>query len=551
MKQINVTYPDGDVVAYPFGVEATEVIGRFGELKAPLAAVLVNNELRPVETHLIVNCTIEPVTIDTSLGASTYRRSLCFLLAIAAREVFPGRRLVAGMSIGTGFYHFFDDDIPLDEKDFTALDARMRGLVERDIDIKVEWFSYADAVEYFRKSSQPDTLLLLDHLNDAEIAVNECAGFRDLHVAPLVPSTGVVRTFELKAYHSGFLLRYPHKETPDVLEQFADDPVLYKIATEYRARGKILGVSSVGALDKVSSPKAIRSLIPVAEALQNKKIAEIADMIASNADTVKCVMIAGPSSSGKTTTSKKLAIQLKVAGFEPLVIALDDYFVNRDRTPKDENGEFDFECLEALDIEYLNQQLIDLFSGKEIELPAYDFKAGERRPSGNFLRMTGREIVVMEGIHGLNDRLTPRIPKSQKFKLYVSALTQLNLDDHNRISTTDNRLLRRIVRDNQFRGHTAKDTLKMWGSVQRGEHLHIFPYQNTADAAFNSALEYEIGVLKIYAEPVLRAVKPMDDEYAEAKRLLTFLDNFAPIPSQFVPRDSILREFIGESEFKY
>ncbi len=551
MKQINVTYPNGDVVACPFGIEATELVGHFGELKAPLVAVLVNNELRPIESRLIVNCTLEPVTIDTTPGASTYRRSLCFLLAIAARETFPGRRLVAGMSIGTGFYHFFDDDTPLDDAALAALEARMRELVERDIDIKLEWFSYADAMTYFKKTAQADTLLLLEHLNDSVIAVNECAGFRDLHVAPLVPNSGILKTFELKRYHSGFLLRYPHKETPNVLEPFADDPVLYKIATEYRTRNRILGISSVGALDKISSPKSIRAFIPVAEALQNKKIAEIADLIAKRADKVKCVMIAGPSSSGKTTTSKKLAIQLQVAGFVPLVIELDSYFVNRDRTPKDANGEFDFECLEALDVEYLNQQLLDLFAGKEIELPEYDFKAGARKASGKFLKMTGREILIMEGIHGLNDKLTPRIPREQKFKVYVSALTQLNLDDHNRISTTDNRLLRRIVRDYQFRGHSAKDTLKMWDSVGRGERLHIFPYQNTADAAFNSALEYEIGVLKIYADPLLRAVKPMDDEYAEAKRLLSFLDNFSPIPAQFVPRDSILREFIGESEFKY
>ncbi len=551
MKQIKVTYPDGRTVAYPFSVKASEVLGFLASLPHPLAAVLINNELCPLDYFLTTDCSLAPVTVDTALGAVTYRRSLCYLLAMAARELFPGRRLVAGMAIGTGFFHFFDDNLPDDPKDITALEQKMRELVAKDIPIRREWMSYAGAVEYFRTSSQPDTLLLLEHMNDARIALNECSGYRDLHVAPLVPSTGVLRVFELKPYHDGFLLRYPHKED-DRVPPFEDDPILYSIAKEYRERAKILGVSSVGTLNRINSPKRIKEYIQVAEALQAKKMAELADQVARQSGTVKALLIAGPSSSGKTTTSKRMAIQLRVMGFEPVVIALDDYFVDREHTPRDENGEYDFECLEALDIEYLNEQLVQLFRGQEIELPSFDFRTGNRKPSGKKLRLsTGREIVVMEGIHGLNDKLTPRIPREQKFKIYVSALTQLNLDDHNRISTTDNRLLRRIVRDCQFRGKSAGETLKMWSSVNRGERRHIFPFQNTADAAFNSALDYELGVLKIYAEPVLRSVKPTDPEYAEAARLLSFLSNFMPIPAQFVPGTSILREFIGESEFKY
>ncbi len=551
MKEIRVTYPDGRVLSYPFLIKASDALEPLGTLPRPLAAALINNELCPLDYFLTTDCTLAPVTVDTNLGAVTYRRSLCFLLAMASRELFPKRRLVAGMAIGTGFFHFFDDDEKDDPKDIRILEKRMRELVARDIPIHREWMSYSGAVEYFRTQGQTDTLALLEHMNDPRIAVNECAGFRDLHVTPLVPSTGVLAVFELLPYHDGFLLRYPHKED-DKVPPFEDDPVLYRIATEYRERGKILGVSSVGTLNSINSPKKIKEYIQVAEALQNKKMAELADQVAARAGTVKALLIAGPSSSGKTTTSKKLAIQLKVMGFEPVVIALDDYFVDRDHTPRDENGEYDFECLEALDVEYLNEQLVELFRGDEIELPAFDFKTGTRRPSGKKLRLaTGREIVVMEGIHGLNDKLTPRIPREQKFKVYVSALTQLNLDDHNRISTTDNRLLRRIVRDWQFRGKTALDTLKMWASVQRGERRHIFPFQNSADAAFNSALDYELGVLKIYAEPVLRSVKPIEPEYAEAGRLLAFLANFSPIPAQFVPGNSILREFIGESEFKY
>jgi uridine kinase len=551
MRQVTVTYASGESLAYPAGVKAQDVIGKMGSLKWPLAAVLINNELLSLDAQILTDCRIEPVTLDTPQGATTYRRSLCFLLAIAAKQLYPKRRLMAGMAIGTGFFHSFDDDKALKADQIAALEAAMRAIVERDVGICIEWRAWADAVEYFKASGQPGTLLLLEHLNDAIIPLNECSGFRDLSVAPLVPSTGVLRTFALLPYHEGFLLRYPHKETPDKLTDFVDDPVLYSIATETRERSRVLGVASVGALNKVNASKGIKDYIQVAEALQDKKIAAIADEIAARAGKVKVALIAGPSSSGKTTTSKKLAIQLKVIGFDPVTISLDDYFVDRDRTPRDENGDFDFECLEALDVEYLNEQLVALFSGGEIELPAFDFKTGTRRSSGKKLRLGERGILVMEGIHGLNDKLTPRIPRAQKYKIYVSALTQINLDDHNRVSTTDNRLLRRMVRDYNFRGHTAQATLKMWPSVQSGERKHIFPYQNSADTAFNSALDYELGVLKIYAEPLLRTVKPVSVEYSEARRLQAFLDNFAPIPSASVPGDSILREFIGDSEFKY
>jgi uridine kinase len=551
MRQVTVTYASGESVAYPAGVKAQDVIGKMGSLKWPLAAVLVNNELKSLDAQLLTDCSITPVTLDTVQGATTYRRSLCFLLAIASKQLYPKRRLMAGMAIGTGFFHYFDDDQALKVDEIKVLEECMRSIVERDITICIEWRAWAEAVEYFKASDQSGTLLLLEHLNDAIIPLNECSGFRDLSVAPLVPSTGVLRTFSLLPYHEGFLLRYPHKETPDRLADFVDDPVLYRIATETRERSRVLGVASVGALNKVNASKGIKDYIQVAEALQDKKIAAIADGIADKAGKVKVALIAGPSSSGKTTTSKKLAIQLKVIGFHPVTISLDDYFVDRERTPRDENGEYDFECLEALDVDFLNEQLLSLFAGEEIELPSFDFKTGTRKSSGRHLRLGERGILVMEGIHGLNDRLTPRIKREQKYKIYVSALTQINLDDHNRVSTTDNRLLRRMVRDYNFRGHSAQATLKMWPSVQAGERKHIFPYQNSADTAFNSALDYELGVLKIYAEPLLRTVKPDCVEYSEARRLQAFLDNFAPIPSASVPGDSILREFIGDSEFKY
>ena len=494
---------------------------------------------------------VEPVTIASTQGATTYRRSLCFLLAIAARELHPGRRLVAGMAIGTGFYI---------SSMTTRASPRPRSRPSRrgcassssaTSPISIEWRAWADAVEYFRTSSQPDTLLLLEHVNDSIIPLNECAGFRDLHVAPLVPSTGVLKTFELKPYKGGFLLRYPHKEAPDKLTPFEDDPVLYSIAKETRERARVLGVGSVGALNKVNGSKGIKDYIQVAEALQNKKIAGIADQVAGRAGAVKVVLIAGPSSSGKTTTCKKTLHTAQGHGLrsgghiprrllrEPRPNAQGREWRTRLRMPRGPRRR-------------LSQRATrHLFDGGEIELPLYDFKSGSRKASGKKLHLGERSLLVMEGIHGLNDKLTPRIPRDSKFKVYVSALTQLNLDDHNRVSTTDNRLLRRMVRDYNFRGHSAQDTLKMWPSVGRGERKHIFPFQNSADAAFNSALDYELGVLKIYAEPLLRTVKPCDLEYSEARRLQSFLDAFTPIPSQSVPRDSILREFIGDSEFKY
>ncbi|MEI6875980.1 MAG: nucleoside kinase [Spirochaetota bacterium] len=551
MKQITLTFPTGETVAFPSGVRASDAIGRLGPLAWPLAAVLFNNELLPLESPLLTDGRIEAVLIDSSQGANVYRRSLCYLLALASRELFPERRLVSGMAIGTGFYHFYDDKNELEDREVQGLERIMLAYVARDVPITIEHRAYLDAVEYFKASAQTDTLLLLESSNQPIIPLNVCAGFRDLHVFPLVPSTGVLATFELKPYHGGLLLRYPHKEQPDRLTPFTDDPLLYSIANEYRERAEILGITSVGTLNRVNAAKRIKDYIQVSEALQNKKIAAIADKVAERSKDVKVVLIAGPSSSGKTTTSKKLSIQLTVMGFDPVVISLDDYFVERDRTPRDENGNYDFECLEALDVAFLNEQLVHLFAGDEIELTTFNFKSGTRKSTGNKLRLKPNQILVMEGIHGLNDRLTPKVPAVQKFKVYVSALTQLNLDDHNRVSTTDNRLIRRMVRDYNFRGHTALDTLGMWASVQRGERKHIFPFQNSADAAFNSALDYELGVLKVYTEPLLKTVKPSSVEYAEAKRLQAFLENFTPIPANEVPRDSILREFIGESEFKY
>jgi uridine kinase len=410
-----------------------------------------------------------------------------------------------------------------------------------------------DALEQFEKNRQTDTAMLLEHRSESRIRVNECHGFSDLYIEPLAARTGILSAFELTPYQEGFLLRFPGIGRFPEIEPFEDMPGLFSVYREYKRWGRIVGVHSVGRLNRLVAGGTIQDYIRIAETFQEKKLAAIADSIYERKDSVMAVLIAGPSSSGKTTTAKRLSIELKVMGLNPMDISLVDYYLGAEKTPLNEKGEPDFECLEALDIELLNEQLLSLFAGKEVEIPGYDFKASRRREpgQGKRIRMDEKSILVIEGIHGLNDALTHRIGQNKKFKIYVSALTQLNLDDHNRIPTSDNRLLRRIVRDYQFRGKDPARTIRAWPDVQEGERKHIFPFQESADAVFNSALDYEFGALKYIAEPQLRKVKPNVAEYTETSRLLAFLENFAAIPPQYVPGQSILREFTGDSEFKY
>ena len=346
-------------------------------------------------------------------------------------------------------------------------------------------------------------------------------------------------------------MRYPSVRVRDSIQPFTEQPVVFSIFQEYKRWGKILGVSNAGQLNSLIERGEIRDFVQVAEALHDRKISEIASGISDRRDTVPLVLIAGPSSSGKTTFTKKLSTQLRVLGFNPLAVSVDNYFLPREQTPKDENGEYDFESIGALDVELLNDHLCSLLEGKEVEVPDFDFKKGMSRLSGRKLQMERRNILIIEGIHGLNRQLTSRVQPETKFPIYISALTQLNIDDHNRIPTTDVRLLRRMVRDHQFRGYSALDTLSRWPSVRRGELKHLFPHENNAQVAFNSSLDYELSVIKGYAEPLLRTIKPFHDVYGEAVRLTRFLENFALVPAKHVPSYSILREFIGDSGFTY
>lgn len=549
-KTIRVTFPDHTTRDIPVGTTVGELLPSH-EGDQPVVAAKVNNYIASLRYPLEVHSEVSPTPLGSPEGLRVYRRSLSFLLAIAARHECSDRRLVIGHSLGDSYYYIFDDEKEVSDEIVERLTSRMHQLVTEGLDIERRIVGYQEALDYFRTHWMSDTARLLENRNDHKISVYQCGDFIDLGHEPLVSNTDILKYFELKKYGDGFLLRYPSSSSPMEMSPFEDVPLLFAIYEEYNKWGEVLGISSAGKLNQlVRSPK-IKDFIWTAEALHNKKISEIADRISDRYSSVRMVLIAGPSSSGKTTFTKKLAIQLRVLGLEPVTINLDDYFIDRADVPFDEDGRPDFEALEVIDIDLLNDDLLRLAAGNEVNLPTFDFKSGTRVYEDRFVHLPERGIIVMEGIHALNGGLTPRIPADQKFKIYISALTQLNLDDHTRVSTTDNRLIRRMVRDAQFRGYSAKDTLEMWPSVRRGERRNIFPFQNEADSAFNSALDYELSILRNYAEPLLREVKPYDSVYHEAVRLMSFLDNFTPIHAADVPDQSILREFIGNSAFSY
>ena len=550
MPQFTITFPDNTTKEFSEAVTGASLIKHFANGRHPVVAIRVNNELFSLARSIDVRARVEAVTNETTEGSNVCRRTLCLVLAAAARELYPSLRLLVGHSLGYGYYYTLESEGTKIAIDLAALEKKMREIIAADMPVETRYVSYEEALDIFSNTNQPDTYRLLNHISKPKILTNKLGTYTDLYFQPLLDRTGILTVFELLSYGEGFLLRFPPTSHPNRLSTFEDIPQLFTIYSQSKKWGKLIGVSSVGQLNELVGKRKAKDYVEITETLQNKKIAEIADKIAER-KTVRVVLVAGPSSSGKTTTSKKLSMQLRVLGYEPTVISLDDYYRGVANTPRDKDGNPDFECLEALDVPLLNEILVSLFRGDEVELPTFEFKTGTRKYNGKKLRMNDRTILILEGIHGLNDKLTPLVPKEYKFKIYLSALTQLNLDDHNRIPTSDNRLIRRIVRDAQFRGKGAAGTIAMWGSVQRGERLHIFPFQDKADVMFNTALDYELSVLKVYAEPLLRAVKPTEREYSEASRLLVFLNNFSPIPSSYVPGQSIIREFIGDSDFKY
>jgi uridine kinase len=517
----------------------------------PVVAAVVNNEVLDLSRRVRINATVEPVHLRSDPGIRCYRQSLCFLLALAVQHLYPGRRLIIGHSLGDGYYHYFDDEETVEQATLSLITAEMNHIVESRLSINRRLIAYGDAFDYFVEHGMSETAALLDHRNESRVTVHQCGDFLDISHGPLVPHTGVLKYFALTKLEPGFVMRFPNRRTPTTMRKYRHSSQLFSIYQEYKQWGKILGITSVGRLNQKVVDGSIGEFIRVNEALQEKKIADIAGLIEERRDSVRVVLIAGPSSSGKTTFTKRLAVQLSAQGMHPYLVSVDDYFLSREDTPRDKDGRYDFESIRAIDIDLLNEHLLGIFAGDSVRLPRFDFRSGTRSFTGPTITATDRDILLLEGIHCLNDELTPRIDRTSKYKIYVSALTQLDLDDHNRISTTDNRLVRRLVRDYQFRGHSGLDTLTMWPSVRRGERNNIFPFQDLVDNAFNSALDYELGVLKKHAEPILHRVKPFHDVYDEAVRMLEFLGNFTNIPDKLVPDYSIVREFIGDSGFQY
>lgn len=492
------------------------------------------------------------VTTADPVGIMTYRRSVEFLMMKALYDVIPEdslERVVVDFSLSKGLFCRLDGETTVSQQLLDRVEQRMRELVAGNLPIEKECINTDAALERFHTHRMYDKENLFHYRRVSKVNLYRINEFEDYYYGYMAPSTGYLPYFKLYPYDDGFVLQMPVKEAPETVPPFEPQHKVYQALRESARWGEKLGVPTVGKLNDRITRGEVTELILVQEALMEKKMAMIADAVLSNPDK-RIVMIAGPSSSGKTTFSHRLSIQLRAEGLVPHPIAVDDYFVNRVDSPRDENGNYNYEDLDCIDVKQFNEDLAALLRGETVALPTYNFVKGEREYRGKTLKLGADDILVIEGIHCLNDRLTPQIPAEVKFKIYISALTQLNIDEHNRIPTTDGRLIRRMVRDARTRGTSAKDTIAMWQSVRRGEEKNIFPYQETADMVFNSALIYELAVLKSYAEPLLFGIERNTPEYTEAKRLLKFFDYFVGIPSEEIPKNSILREFIGGSCFQ-
>ncbi len=543
-----VQFSDGRTFEAPVGTTLEAFVQTaYADSEAPVVAALVDDDLRELTYPLQQDARVTPILLSDSDGVRIYRRSLAFLMVRVISELFPQALVVVDHSLPYGGYFCRvlgrDNFTPAE---LAAIEARMHESVRNDEPIVKERVPIEQALEMFRQRGQDDKFRLFSRRRKDYLVLYCLHGFSDYFHGYMVPSTGYLRYFALHPTPLGFVLQYPRRHRPTELLPYVEYPHLTSVFREYGNWLSLLGVKDVGALNDAIESSRIREIVLVSEALHEGRIVQIASEIANRHELVRLVLIAGPSASGKTTFSKRLSIQLLAHGIQPFPLALDDYFVDREATPRDEEGQYDFESLRALDLALFNEHLLALLEGKEVELPHFDFHAGRRQP-GAVVRLTRDHVVLVEGIHGLNPGLVPAVPGSWTFRIYVSALTQLNLDRHNRVPTTDTRLIRRIVRDATFRGYSAEDTLNRWESVRRGEKRHIFPYQENADAMFNSALLYELSVLKPLAESLLLQITPPSPRRVEAKRLLAFLEWFAPFSSGLVPDNSLLREFIGGS----
>lgn len=542
----------GEIREYPAGTTFAEIVEPYQKVsEAPVILVTVNGKLKELHKKLKYDSRIGFVTTKDNIGHQTYKRSACMILLKAIYDI-AGKEQVDNVvihySVGSGYYFTMKGSKIPDQKFLDQVKARMHEIVEAKLPIEKRTVSTDEAIALFHKHRMYDKEQLFRYRRVSRVNLYRIDTFEDYFYGYMANHTGYIRYFDLKPYDEGFVLELPEREKPDVIPPFLPEEKIFRVQKESQEWVEKLNISCVGDLNDRITKEGIRNILLVQEALQEAKISNIARKICETGNK-KFVMIAGPSSSGKTTFSHRLSIQLTAHGMKPHPIAVDNYFVNREHTPLDEYGEKDYECLQAIDVEQFNQDMLALLRGDRVELPVYNFKTGQREYRGDFLQLGKEDVLVIEGIHCLNDKLSYALPVENKFKIYISALTQLNVDEHNRIPTTDGRLIRRIVRDARTRGISAKDTIARWPSVRRGEEANIFPFQEQADVMFNSALVYELACLKLYAEPLLFGIDKKEPEYIEAKRLLKFFDYFVAVPSEDVPHNSILREFVGGSCF--
>ena len=533
------------------GSTLSEIFSQLGlEMEYGPVSAKVNNKVEGMHYRVYKQKDIEFLDLRSASGIRAYTRTLFMILCKAAHDLYPDCKVAIDIPVSNGYYVDLTLDRAVTPDDVAAIRQRMQQLIDAKLPIHRYESTTEEAIDMFRQAGTISKVKLLESSGRLYTTYYDLDGYKDYYYGTLLTNTSEIHLFGLEYYYDGLLLRIPSREDPSQLGAFIRQDKMFEIFKEHHRWQDILGVRTIGDLNNAIDKGYTPQLIQISEALQEKKIASIADNIAHQKG-VKMVLIAGPSSSGKTTTCKRLSVQLAVNGLEPIGISLDDYFLDREQTPKDETGDYDFEHLHALNIPLLNEQMNALFRGEEVELPRYNFQKGKSEWSGKKLKLSGKEILVVEGIHALNPELTKDIPEEHIYRVYASALTTILLDNHNYIPTTDNRLLRRIIRDHKYRGVSAKDTIHRWPSVRKGENRWIFPYQENADAMFNTAMLFELAVIKRQAEPLLEQVPENCEEYAEAYRLLKFLKYIKPIPEDQIPPTSLLREFLGGSSFEY
>lgn len=548
--KVHVLLPGGESMPAAGGRSLLEIGAELQpHYAAPIVAAAVDNNLYELTAAVEPPATVHFLDLTDKEGRRIYQRSLTFLLIAAVSELFPGAAVTVEHSLGKGLYCEIKKTPALSAADVTAIERRMRQLVEMDLPIEKRKVPPSEAARIFRRQGFDDKVALLKYWPKDYLNLYSIGEVEDTLYGYHVPRTGLLNIFELKYYPPGLILGFPAEEDPSRVAPFVDQKKLFEIFREAERWGQILGFDTVGAMNRLIEEGQGAEVVRVAEALHEKKIAQIADLISARVPEIRVILIAGPSSSGKTTFTQRLRIQLLVNGLRPLPISTDDYFLDRDSTPLDESNNPDFEHIEAVDLPLFNEHLLRLIEGEAVDLPVYNFHTGKREYRGRKMRLEENQPLIIEGIHGLNEILTRSIPRRSKFKIYISALTALNIDRHTRIHTTDTRLLRRIVRDAQFRGNSALETIRRWPSVRRGEERNIFRLQEEADIMFNSALVYELAVIKRQAEFLLKQIDSSHPEFIDAKRLLSFLSFFLPLDASLVPSNSLLREFIGQSCF--